>query len=155
MKIDAGQTINTLANVGVIVGIVFLAVEFGQNNDILESQRLATLATLSGSGYTILLERPELAPLLLRDRAGETLSTEERLIVNAFWMRITLDMESSFLQDPDFTERKMFFLQRIYASYPTFRNVWAGTDSASVTLGQAAFDPRFVEFANSYFRQAE
>ena len=30
-KIDLGQTLNTLANVGVIAGIVFLGVELRQN----------------------------------------------------------------------------------------------------------------------------
>ena len=31
-KINIGQTLNTLANIGVIAGIVFLAVELGQND---------------------------------------------------------------------------------------------------------------------------
>ncbi len=37
-KIDLGQTINVLANVGVIAGIVFLGVELSQNNDLLAAQ---------------------------------------------------------------------------------------------------------------------
>ena len=32
-KIDLGQTITILANVGVIAGIVFLAIELRQNNE--------------------------------------------------------------------------------------------------------------------------
>ena len=34
-KIDLGQTINTLANIGVIAGIIFLAIEIQQNNRLL------------------------------------------------------------------------------------------------------------------------
>ena len=37
-KIDLGQTINILANVGVIAGIVFLAFELQQNNELLGAQ---------------------------------------------------------------------------------------------------------------------
>ena len=37
-KIDLGQTITILANLGVIAGIVFLAVELRQNNALLQAQ---------------------------------------------------------------------------------------------------------------------
>jgi len=46
-KIDLGQTLNTLANVGVIAGIVFLAVELNQNNEFLELEARATLSEYS------------------------------------------------------------------------------------------------------------
>lgn len=46
MKIDVGQTVNTLANVGVLVGIVFLAIEVSPNQATLEEQ--TTLNALSG-----------------------------------------------------------------------------------------------------------
>ena len=36
MKIELGQTIQSLANVGVIAGIVFLAIEIRQNTESLE-----------------------------------------------------------------------------------------------------------------------
>ena len=37
-NIDLGQTIGILANLGVIAGIVFLAVELQQNNKLLGAQ---------------------------------------------------------------------------------------------------------------------
>ena len=43
-KIDLGQAIGILANVGVIAGIVFLAVELRQNNELLATQITATRA---------------------------------------------------------------------------------------------------------------
>ena len=57
-KIDLGQTLNTLANVGVIAGIVFLGLELSQNNDILESHKLAALSSLRASGYQAVLQNP-------------------------------------------------------------------------------------------------
>ena len=41
-KIDLGQTITILANVGVIAGIVFLGIELQQNNELLSSQIRST-----------------------------------------------------------------------------------------------------------------
>jgi len=41
-RIDLGQTIGILANLGVIAGIVFLAVEIGQNQAALEEQNTLT-----------------------------------------------------------------------------------------------------------------
>ena len=37
-KIDVGQTMTILANLGVIIGIAFLAVEINQNNSQLAAQ---------------------------------------------------------------------------------------------------------------------
>lgn len=41
-KIDLGQFISILANVGVISGIIFLAVEIRQNDKMMMSQRFDT-----------------------------------------------------------------------------------------------------------------
>lgn len=43
-KFDFGQTLNTLANAGVVAGIIFLAVELNQNNELLELEARATLS---------------------------------------------------------------------------------------------------------------
>lgn len=46
MKIDLGQTAQLLANLGVIAGIVFLAIEVRQNQDSLEeSNRISVVST--------------------------------------------------------------------------------------------------------------
>jgi hypothetical protein len=37
-KIDLGQTMSTVANIGVIAGIAFLAVELNQNRDLMRAQ---------------------------------------------------------------------------------------------------------------------
>jgi len=43
-KFDLGQTISILANVGVIAGIVFLAIEVAQNTESLEETRNLAIA---------------------------------------------------------------------------------------------------------------
>ena len=48
-KIDLSQSIQTLANIGVIAGIIFLAVEIRQNT---ETQRLSAVQQVLGLSYT-------------------------------------------------------------------------------------------------------
>jgi hypothetical protein len=79
-KIDLGQTINTLANLGVLVGIVFLAVEIGQNQESLErandislaAARDATLETFINRGYVIVQDE-ELTRIQMSGNRGEEL----------------------------------------------------------------------------------
>ena len=58
-KLELGQTITILANVGVIAGIVFLAIEPRQNNELLGVQ------IRSG-----ILDRQTAAPDLIQDSGG-------------------------------------------------------------------------------------
>ena len=45
-KLDIGQTMSVLANVGIIAGIVFLGYELQQNNDQLRSQSRANIYSM-------------------------------------------------------------------------------------------------------------
>ena len=95
-KIDLGQTISILANVGVIAGIVFLGYELRQNNQLLEaaqresrSQRLLSLtADLYGSS--------DLSDILVRARSGEPISEAERLRVHSLQMRSFRGFEAQY-----------------------------------------------------------
>ena len=78
-KIDLGQGITILANLGVIAGIVFLGVELAQNNDLLAAQ----------ARYNLRVQRAEtnrngLNPFLLeaslKYREGANLTPAERAI---------------------------------------------------------------------------
>jgi len=92
-KIDFGQTVSALANLGVIAGIVFLALELRQNNELLEMEsRLArTEAYVNRTGLTAeeyrqLALSTELADLLTRARneGVNALSESERLRVTGW-----------------------------------------------------------------------
>ncbi len=78
-KIDLGQTVTILANVGVIAGIVFLAVELQQNNELLrvevELSRNETTAEL----FITVAESPELATVLAKYQRDEELTPAEQL----------------------------------------------------------------------------
>ena len=63
-RLDLGQTINTLANVGVIAGIVFLAIELRQNNALLGVQIRATTMGSRVRSAEMLSQNPEIVTLL-------------------------------------------------------------------------------------------
>ena len=83
-KIDLGQTLGTLANLGVIAGIVFLAVELRQNNDLLEAQARESIHERRTGFNLLIATTPELTDIFEKIDSGEALSTSEASRVEAF-----------------------------------------------------------------------
>lgn len=73
-KFDLGQTINTLANLGVIAGIVFLVFELEQNNQIMELEANAVKTQIRLDGWSQIADDPRLVSMMIKDRTGEALS---------------------------------------------------------------------------------
>ncbi len=70
-----------LANVGVIAGIVFLAVELQQNNKLLGAQAREYRQELRRAAHARFLETPGLIAATVKARGGEDLTlTEQQLI---------------------------------------------------------------------------
>ena len=77
-KLDLGQTITILANVGVIAGIVFLAIELRQNNRLLVAEaEFNQLQHLQDIGM-VLFENPEVADMYTRALDGDELDRVEQ-----------------------------------------------------------------------------
>ena len=101
-QIDVGHTAQMLANVAVLAGIVFLAIEINQNQKVIEEQSALNLlsardAALEGfnSMRSQLLENPDLLRVSEAARAGEELTPFEMrqyqlLCQNRIWMQVTL-----------------------------------------------------------------
>ena len=81
-KIDVGQAIQILANVGVIAGIMFLAVEIHQNNEALAIQARLERERITRDSTTRRLDNIELARATVRARAGNTVSEDEEFLLN-------------------------------------------------------------------------
>ncbi len=84
-KIDLGQSIGILANIGILVSIVFLAIEISQNQATLEEQNTLNLLTGRDAALAsfrdwrrLLLENPELDQVWDKGLAGEELTPLER-----------------------------------------------------------------------------
>ena len=142
-KIDLGQTITILANVGVITGIVFLAVELNQNNALLESEARATRVQIRSDGWNRMAENPEIVALLVKDRRGEALSEEEELRLNAFWMT-TLYMNQWQHEELTGSTEWIAPLGRNFATYGSLRRTWQGTGTGARSAGKDNFSADFV-----------
>lgn len=144
-KIDLGQTLNTLANLGVIAGIIFLAVELNQNNDFLELEARATLSEYLQNGWDRIASDPELVDIFIKDRNEEELTEAEEFRLNAFWMGYLIRLEWQFQHFPE-SGTSMDSLRRINAAYGSFRRTWNGNTRGSRNAGKDNFSPEFVRF---------
>ncbi len=80
-KIDLGQTITILANVGVIAGIVFLGIELQQNNELLEVQAEMAVSDVQSNTLLAVIQEPELIELMLKDEQSLTEVERHRLLM--------------------------------------------------------------------------
>ena len=80
-RINLGQTIQTLANLGVIAGILFLGIEVQQNNELLGAQARATRTQVRLDLADAWISNPELARALLKQRNGEPLTAMDEFLL--------------------------------------------------------------------------
>jgi len=144
-KIELSRAINTLANLGVIAGIVFLIVELDQNNELLELEAKAILSQNLQDGWDRIASDPELVDVFIKDRNEKALSESEEFRLNAYWMGMLLRREWQFQHFPESNDG-LDSMRRIYASYGSFRRAWNGNSSGSRAAGKDNFSPEFVKF---------
>lgn len=149
-KIDIGNTIQVLANVGVIAGIAFLAIEMQQNNALLEAQAGYVLAENRASNYDLLKTSPEFATLISRLAAGDQLTPvehwQERGLYMSFIVRFSWEFSeyrAGRLKADQLPTIVWGQLLRGEGALPTpgMRDVWDQV--------KFSFDPEFVRFIES------
>ena len=96
-KVDLGQSIGILANVGVIAGIVFLVIELQQNNELLEAQARSERNQRVMDLRSDIYSNPVLAEILVKARNGETLTEVEQLQADFYALRRINGLEAQFL----------------------------------------------------------
>lgn len=105
-KIDVGQVFEILANVGVIAGIVFLAVELQQNNELMDAERRFNRLMIATGSVTLLATNPDLATAVakLDDLAVSIddvdLTPGEYTQVRAYYSRVIRNQEWSYRELP-------------------------------------------------------
>ena len=102
-KIDLGQTITILANVGVIAGIIFLGFELQQNQRMMMAQTRNEISRTSIELQQSNRE-PTQASVIVRGIRGESL-TEEESFQFARWAAVTLE----FWENVDYQYRQGLF----------------------------------------------
>jgi hypothetical protein len=97
-KIDLGQTINTLANIGVIAGIVFLGIEIQQNSRVATAQAEFSVASVRMQQARDIATNPELANIRIKVLMGAELSFLEEVQLAYQASEILVSLEWEFLQ---------------------------------------------------------
>ena len=97
-KIDLGQAIGILANIGVIAGIVFLGVELRQNNESLAATVRAARAASSQGSFAPTFQNPALAEALVQANGydSETMDEVKRSMVVAFYQYMLIGWQFSW-----------------------------------------------------------
>ena len=138
-KLDVSQTISIIANVGVIAGIAFLAIEVRQNNELMADEAVRARADSIRQGYSQFVETPELTDIYIRERNGEALTEAEAFRMGAHFMRGLVGYQTAFQQLPREALDAYKSWWRLQArSNPSFRSAWAEW--------RVTFQPGFVEF---------
>ena len=81
-KIDLGQTVQILANLGVIAGIVFLGIELQQNNALLGAQARTSRTQMRVDGLQSAMSNPELLQARVKRREGQSLTPIEQALLD-------------------------------------------------------------------------
>jgi hypothetical protein len=95
-KIDLGQTLTILANIGVIAGIAFLAYELRQNNQMMQVQARALQNESATDFADVILSNVELAAAVSRVENGEALSETDKVLLRALALRVYRSWEWSW-----------------------------------------------------------
>ena len=93
---DINQSIQTVANVCVVVGIFFLAIETRQNTDAVRSSTIQSIAAQSFDSGLRLSENQELRRALLTP--VEQLTNDQKLLLNGFYGAMMRLQQNRFLQ---------------------------------------------------------
>jgi hypothetical protein len=131
-KIDLGQTIQILANIGVLAGIVFLALEVGQNTDAIRVSTVQSLQQSVSDSVGYATATVDHAALFMRGiNDFESLSPDEQAWLGLIVRQIFLSLDSHYwayrngAMPADLWNREMG-LMRLWLDTPAGRNVWAG-----------------------------
>ena len=142
---EAAEVIGVL---GIIAGIVFLALELRQNNELMMTESAATILNATTDAWRTVLETQDVPPLLIKDREGANLTPEEEIRLNALWVRALLNTEFMFERDPERFANGVESWRRAFSAYGSLRRTWAGSGSA-IMAAKDMFSPDFVEFMES------
>ena len=149
-NISLGQLLEIIASVGVIAGIVFLAVELQQNNELLGAEARSTRLSVRLEEVQLPINNPGLAEALIKHRRGEELTEYEQLVLDRNMETILVIFQNVFTE----TQRGLIDENSIplgsWRAYFSGRNLstsgyWPNI-SAYWEASKTDFDPAFVEF---------
>ena len=97
-RIDLGQTVTILANLGVIAGIVFLGLELRQNNELLTAQGRAVRFESRQGVFEEITNNPPLIQTITKAKNGRPLTEEEQFLLTYFQARVLTNWQYAFTE---------------------------------------------------------
>jgi hypothetical protein len=143
--IDVGQAIQTVANIGVVASIVLLAFQLKQNNKLMAANAAGVSVGQTTAIWATVIDQPEMAELLVRDRQNEALTPAQELRLNAYWIRSLFHSQYVFHE----THRGEWLgkgWQTAFRSYGSLRRAWSGSGTGTVFAQKDLFSPEFIKF---------
>ena len=113
MKIDFGRLSQTVANIGVIASVVFLALQVRQSQHAIDEQNMLTRLTVRDTQYEnnsrlryLILANPDLQEIAIKARTGQQLTAFEKarfrtLCAEQLFMGLTSFARAEALGFPD------------------------------------------------------
>jgi hypothetical protein len=133
----------TLAsNIAVLIGVVFVALEIRQNNDLMEAEARFNKVSVSRDAWQAMAENAEYADLLVRARRGEELSETDEFRATASTMRYLVNMDWLYRELPVDSPERNYLQQSLTSAStnPMFLRIWDAQKNY--------FSPAFVEWVD-------
>ena len=112
-NIDLGQVFNTLANLGVIAGILLLVVELNQNRDMMRAQTRNELARGLNEVLSFTINDAELADLSVRSNNGDQLTAAEAMRLRSrdelsfrYWENVHYQYRQDLYDESEFSRHR-------------------------------------------------
>ena len=139
MKISKFNDWTTLlSNFGVILGIVFLATQLQQTNELMESERRYNRLQVVLDGTSPYFENQALVEALLKTRDGQELSDSEKFLVDFQLSNVLSSWQWTWVELRDSEEFPLEQYKDSMQRNKYFQNLWEERKSLML--------PEFVEF---------
>lgn len=128
------------ANVGVLIGIVFLALELRQNSELMRAQTRAQMSQDTVSMLTLGVDNAEYMDVIVRGLVGEELTGREaaqfRRTYNAWiwhWNNLAYQRRVGLYDEAEF-DLQIDVIRADMETFPGMKKHWCGTRGASREL---------------------
>ena len=130
------------ANVAVLIGILFVALELQQNNELMEAEARFNRLSVSRDAWQSMAENGDYADVLVRAERGEVLSETDEFRATASMMRYLVNMDWMYRELPPDSPERLYAEKSMLTNVanPLFVRVWDDRKDH--------FSPSFVQWVD-------
>jgi len=146
-KIELGQLLTILANVGVIAGILLLAYELDQNRRMTQAQTRSAVSDQLSNLVFEEINTPGMVDVVLKTQAGEPLTPREQLLFDrrqtAYWRyreNVHYQYRNGLYEDSEYLAQREVWIRILNGTE---------ADRAEWCRRQGQHSPEFVSEMNS------